>query len=83
MPPPSAAHEIIAKSWAIVGILEMPNSLNVAILEMIYIPLGLLGIFEGAGAAAIGSSRNHWKNIGNHRHFGDAIFLGFPDLRDH
>ena len=54
VPPPSTIEEIIGKALENIGIAGMRNSQDWAILEIIDIPLGLLGILRCARAAPVG-----------------------------
>ena len=58
VPPPSANAEIIGKALENIGIPDVRNAWDLRILEIIDIPLGILGIRGGADAATIDNSRN-------------------------
>ena len=59
MPPPSLIDEIIENPLENIGIPGMRNSWDSRILEILDIPLGLLGVLRGAGAATIDNSQDH------------------------
>ena len=80
---PLTCRGIIGKLMEFIGVSRVRTPVDCANLEIIDIPLGILGILGGEGAAAVGRSRNQWKTIGIHWYFAAGDSLESREPRNH